>query len=114
MRNVAILLSRAPRCRSIAAPLCLLESLLAVFVSHIQTSESDPDLCQVERDDVFHDRVAPIHGDGKSALEVIACFAEVLDFGVEDSKVVENPGHWLSVASHLEGAEAVGVERGGV
>src|SRR5438105_10091634 len=94
----------------VAAPLRLVERFRAAVIRRIETPKSQPDLGKVEADHVLDDGVAAIQRDGEPPLEVSACFFEVSDLGVKDSQVVEDPGHRLCIAGHLEGAKAVGVE----
>src|SRR2546430_8827817 len=94
----------------VAAPLCLVERFRAAVIGRIETTESNPNLGEVEPDHVLDNGVVAIHRDGEAALEISARLLEVPDLGVKDSEVVEYPGHWLGVAVHLEGAKAVGVE----
>jgi hypothetical protein len=90
----------------IHAALRLLEGLDAVFIRQVETAKPDPHFGEIERDNVFDDRVVPISRDGQSPLEVLAGFPEVLDLGVKDAEVIEDPRHRLRVRCHLERAEA--------
>src|SRR5207237_4552738 len=46
----------------------------------------------------------------ETALEIIAGFAEVSDFSVQNAEVVEDPRHWFRITRHFKSAEAVCVK----
>src|SRR6185312_4496127 len=103
-------LERPCRGEVVTAPLRLVQCLGAALVRQIKPTVAEPDFGEVEPDHVLDDGVVAIDRYGQAALEIIARFVVVSDLGVKDSEIVEHPRHWLRVARHLEGTEAIGVE----
>src|SRR5687767_5157549 len=81
----------AGRGEVIPAALRLLEGICADLIRLVQPAEAHPDFSEIERDDVLHDRVPPVHGDRHGAIQVVARFREIPDLGVKDSQIVEDP-----------------------
>src|SRR5216110_1494247 len=71
----------------VAATLCLVERFRAAVIGRIETTESNPNLGEVEPDHVLDNGVVAIHRDGEAALEISARLLEVPDLGVKDSEV---------------------------
>src|SRR6266550_3683363 len=86
-----------------------LERRCARTLCVVEFPDRHPDQSEVQRQNVYHQRIAARTGNRKTSLEGFYRPLVVTELGVEHAEVVQNPRHRLLVIRPLERAEAIRV-----